>query len=320
MNFDAMNYIVDPLPNSNRSTLKRISLITFIFLFSDNYHAQENDLIIDCKVRGNPRPIITWTKDELPIEFDERTQQVEHLDGVCELIINKPTTKDSGNYTCLAANSIGSQKISHQVEYVPVPQSPSRRDSGMAPEKKVAESGTESDAEKSEKGGKPPAAGKGKGAPRQRLPPKETSDESASRRPAPPTIEELLKASRAKLSFVTHLTNRVFPAGTKIKLSCVVQGPDPNVRWLKNDQPLVYSPRVRNLSKEGLCVLEIDKCTVDDSGSYTLVVRNPESDISCGCNLQIYETQGTADLAPTFTRALKGRIFAFRSSQFEFYF
>lgn len=263
-------------------------------------------------MRGNPRPIITWTRDELPIEFDERTQQVEHLDGVCELIINKPTTKDSGNYSCVATNSIGTQKCSHQVEFVPVPQSPSRRDSGMAPEKKDAAAASESDAEGK---GKEPA-GKGKGGAK-RLPPK-VSDESASRRPAPPTIEELLKASRSKLSFVTHLTNRVFPEGTKIKLSCVVQGPDPNVRWLKNDQPLVYSPRVRNLSKEGLCVLEIDKCTVDDSGSYTLVVRNTESDISCGCNLQIYETKQTADMAPTFTRALKGRTLL--HFEFEFYF
>lgn len=264
-----------------------------MYLFSDNYHAQENDLIIDCKVRGNPRPVITWSKDELPIEFDERTQQVEHLDGVCELIINKPTTKDSGNYTCTAVNSIGSQKASHLVEFIPLPQSPARRDSGMSDKAK----GSESDAEKD--GGK----GKGKGAAR-KLPP---SESTGSRRQAAPTIEELLKASRNKLSFVTHLTNRVFPEGAKIKLSCVVQGPDPNVRWLRNEQPIVYGPRVRNLSKDGLCVIEIGNCTLDDSGLYTLIVRNTESDISCGCNLQVYETRRSIDLTPTFTRALKGQ-------------
>lgn len=81
---------------------------------------------------------------------------------------------------------------------------------------------------------------------------------------------------------------------------------DPNVRWLRNDQPVVYSPRVRNLSVDGLCVLEIAKCILDDSGFYTCVVRNQESDISCGCNVQIYETKATADLLPTFTRSLKG--------------
>lgn len=274
-------------------------------LFLDVYHGPEKDLVIDCKVRGNPRPVISWTKDDLPIEFDERMQQVEHLDGICELIINKPTPKDSGKYTCTAANNIGSATTSHQVEYTPHPSLPgSRRDSGMA--SSVAESDTEKDDKGDEKkDDKAAAAAKGKGA--KKLPPSEKKAENYERRrPAAPSIEELLKASRAKLSFVTHLTNRVFPEGTRIKLSCVVQGPDPNIRWLRNDQPVVYSPRVRNLSKEGLCVLEIATANVDDSGIYTCVARNQESDISCSCNVQVYETKSTAEFAPTFTRSLKG--------------
>lgn len=274
-------------------------------LFLDIYHGPEKDLVIDCKVRGNPRPLITWTKDELPIEFDERMQQIEHLDGVCELIIHQPTAKDSGKYTCTATNSIGSQKSSHQVEYVPHPSLPgSRRDSGMASvrDSSVATSDNESDDKKDDKDA--PAKGRAKGG--QKLPPSSKTQEYQSRRQVAPSIEELLKASRNKLSFVTHLTNRVFPEGAKAKLACVVQGPDPNVRWLRDDQPIVYSPRVRNLSKEGLCVLEISTCNLDDSGVYTLVVRNQESDIQCSCNVQVYETKSSADLAPTFTRSLKG--------------
>lgn len=182
------------------------------------YHAKEKDLIIDCKVRANPRPVITWQKDNLPIELDERMQQIENLDGTCELIIHQPTVKDSGNYTCTATNSIGTQTTVHQVEYTPHPSLPgSRRDSGMS------ESGAEKGDDK-----KGDESAKGKG-PRNKLPPS-TKEESygGSRRQAAPTIEELLKASRAKLSFVTHLTNRVFPEGAKVKLSCVVQGPGKN--------------------------------------------------------------------------------------------
>lgn len=227
-------------------------------------------------------------------------QQVEHLDGICELIINKPTTKDSGKYTCTATNSIGSSTTSHQVEYTPHPSLPgSRRDSGMA--SSVAESDTEKGDEKDEK----KDASKGKGA--KKLPPSEKTEQNYERRrQAAPSIEELLKASRMKLSFVTHLTNRVFPEGANIKLSCVVQGPDPNIRWLRDDQPVVYSPRIRNLSRDGLCVLEVAKAALDDSGIYSCVVRNPESNISCSCTVQVYETKATAEFAPTFTRSLKG--------------
>lgn len=278
--------------------MRYLFFFLFHLLFLDVFHGPENDLVIDCKVRGNPRPVITWLKDQQQLEFDERMQQIEHLDGICELIINKPTTKDSGLYTCTATNNIGSQKVTHQVEFRPPPSLPgSRRDSGMA-------SGAESDSEgKSEKGEDGTAKGKS-GA--KKLPPSSNVD-TGSRRAPPPTIEELLKASRAKLSFVTHLTNRVFPEKAKVKLSCIVQGPDPNVRWLRDNQPVVYSPRVRNLSRDGLCILEIGECNVDDSGLYTCIARNQESDIQCSCTVQVYETKTSADFTPTFTRSLKGK-------------
>lgn len=195
-----------------------IHLISRLFL--DVYHAKEKDLIIDCKVRANPRPVVTWQKDNMPIELDERMQQVENLDGVCELIIHQPTVKDSGNYQCTATNSIGTQSTSHQVEYAPHPSLPgSRRDSGMS------EAASEAPTEKSEEK-KDDASVKGKSG-KNKLPPssKVESSGGGSRRQAAPTIEELLKASRAKLSFVTHLKNSLFAEGTKIKLSCVVQGP-----------------------------------------------------------------------------------------------
>lgn len=259
-------------------------------------------------MRANPRPVITWLKDELPIEIDERTQQVEHLDGVCELIIHKPAVKDSGTYSCTAVNSIGSQTGTHRVEFVPHPSLPgSRRDSGLS----VAGSVAESEGGKSDTGSKDGGEGKPAKAERpKKLPPSEqVSSGGGSRRAPPPTMEELLKASRSKLSFVTNLQNRVFPEGSRVKLSCVVQGPDPNVRWLLNEQPIVYSPRVRNLSRDGLVALEIQNCTQADSGEYRCIVRNTECGIESTCQLQIYSTKGTADLAPTFTRSLKGQSF-----------
>ncbi len=283
---------------------------------------------IENKFKNNFRPIIVWQKDELPIEFDERTQQIEHGDGLCELIINKPNSKDSGNYACTAANGIGTQKITHKVEFTSQPGS--RRDSGMPSETASesgrgkggdatgattgAESGAESSANQAAgKERRPPSAPSGGRA-------KESSApvEYMSRRNPPPTMEELLKAVRNKLSFVTHLTNRVFAEGSKIKLSCVVQGPDPMIRWLKDENPIVYSARVKNLSRDGMCVLEIDKCTPADSGDYKLVVRNVDSDISSSCTLQVYETVQSSDFAPTFTRALKSKCFCLFATKIDF--
>lgn len=158
----------------------------------------------------------------------------------------------------------------------------------------AAESGTETD--KGGKGRRPPS-GKPKAEP--------VVETTSSRRYAGPSIEEMLQATRNKLSFVTHLTNRVFPENSKVKLSCVVQGPDPNIRWIKDGAPIVYSSRIKNLSREGLCVLEISNCVPDDSGDYQLLARNPDSEITCSCKLQVYATSQTSDFKPTFTRNLK---------------
>lgn len=155
----------------------------------DVYHAPEKDLVVDCKVRANPRPSIEWLKDDQAIEFDERIQQIEHLDGLCELIINQPTVKDSGTYTCTATNSIGTADTSHHVEYQLHPSySGSRRESGL-PSSGLT-SGTESDTEsKTEPRERKPRAPRAKHSSSERR-----SKEPASRRQPPPTMEELHKA------------------------------------------------------------------------------------------------------------------------------
>lgn len=263
------------------------------------YHIVENDLHIDCKVSANPRPTIVWLKNNEPIEFDERIQQIENTDGTCELIINKPTPEtDNGQYMCTATNILGSSENTHLVDFHPPPSiAASRRESGLRSGNTTDGEGHSTSKEDDDKGSR-------SGRVKTKSTPEATS---YTPRHVKPTQEEIMKAARSKVSFVTHLTNRVFTMGSRIKLACVVQGPDVNVKWYKNEQPLVYGPRVRNMSHESLCVLEIQNCTLDDSGVYLCVARNTESDASCECRLTVFDPRGTADLSPTFTRSLKGQ-------------
>lgn len=136
-------------------------------------------------------------------------------------------------------------------------------------------------------------------------PVKEVVPDVINRRYPPPSIEDMMRAIRNKLCFVTILTSRVCPENTNIKLSCVVQGPDPMARWIKDNVPVVYSSRIKNMSRNGVCVLDITGCLPEDSGVYQLIVRNQDSDITCSCSLQVYATEHNDDLAPTFTRNLR---------------
>lgn len=82
---------------------------------TDNYNLQSNELVLECRVRGEPRPTISWTRDNNFIDSNDKYQQIDHPDGLCRLIVYNPDEKDSGLYVCKADNSAGSDKTSHNV-------------------------------------------------------------------------------------------------------------------------------------------------------------------------------------------------------------
>ncbi|XP_075991256.1 uncharacterized protein LOC142986608 isoform X6 [Anticarsia gemmatalis] len=90
---------------------------TFTRSIRDTYHLAENELILECRIRGQPLPTITWLKDEKPVSSNERFQAYYLADGVCRLAISHPTSEDSGKYTCKAENSVWSDQITHVVSF-----------------------------------------------------------------------------------------------------------------------------------------------------------------------------------------------------------
>ncbi|OWR50433.1 Stretchin-Mlck isoform A [Danaus plexippus plexippus] len=90
---------------------------TFTRSIREVYHSFENELVLECRIRGQPLPSITWYKNDKPITLSERYQAHYLADGVCRLTINCPTQEDSGKYTCHAESSIWSDEISHNVQF-----------------------------------------------------------------------------------------------------------------------------------------------------------------------------------------------------------
>lgn len=276
--------------------------MSILSTFTDVYHMKEDNLIIDCKVRGNPRPKITWTKDDIPVVLDERTQQCETSEGVCELVINEPKPTDSGVYECTATNKVDSVSMKHNV--VVTSALLNRRDSTLSSAKNVSGGGvigTDGITVESES-----LSTRGK-------PAKPEKVEEYTRRHLPPSAEDIAALTKNKLSFVTHLTNRVFTVGAKAKLACVVEGNDPMVKWFRvkgeEEIPIVYGPKYKNQSRDGICGIQILNCTAEDSGDYKLVVRNADCVITSTCKLDVYAPNTSADSSPTFTRNLKRKLF-----------
>jgi len=90
---------------------------TFTVGIKDTYSLNENELVLDCRVRGKPRPDITWMKGNDMIETSKKYTLINEPDGYTKLVINTPTEKDSGVYTCVARNEAAESKISHQVDF-----------------------------------------------------------------------------------------------------------------------------------------------------------------------------------------------------------
>lgn len=84
---------------------------------TDTYNLTANELVLECRVRGEPRPTISWTKDGNFIDSDDKYQQLDQADGVCRLVVNDPDEKDSGVYICKAENSVFHDQVSHNVTF-----------------------------------------------------------------------------------------------------------------------------------------------------------------------------------------------------------
>lgn len=111
-----------------------------------------------------------------------------------------------------------------------------------------------------------------------------------------------------KLIWGTILRDRTSVSGTKVKLVCTVVGPDPQMRWFKNDNPVAFGPKIRNGTHENLGTIEIISVSTEDSGAYKCVAKNGTNEISTMCNLNVYSRSepDSADLPPTFTVGLRG--------------
>lgn len=255
---------------TNQFTITNHSIV----LFLDYFHVYMNALILECHVHCTPRPMVKWFKDDEEIWADHRYQLTYEGTEVFQLIITHPEASDSGVYTCLAHNGIAAKKISHTVKYTPIPKRINKY------EMEALEDGVR----------------KAPSRPLKREPYVEQSF--------------VIRDSKNKLQFDAQFSNRTAIVGGSVKFICSVSGPQPTFKWSKDDKPMVWSNKIKNLTRECIGEVEITELALADAGTYTCIVKNPYGSIQTSSILKVVQTIDSDYTPPTFTRSIKGESIA----------
>jgi Immunoglobulin I-set domain len=110
------------------------------------------------------------------------------------------------------------------------------------------------------------------------------------------------RASKNNLRFDSELKDQTVVEGNTVKLLCCVSGPNPNFKWQKNGKQVVWSDRVKNLTKDTFGGIKISKLTEADSGVYSCIIKNSYNELESVCNLVVYPAPPQGDQIPTFSR------------------
>lgn len=258
-------------------------------------------------------PQVSWMKDGQIINPDGTLQQFEHEDGTIEFVISNPQVKHSGRYICQLENSMGKAELSHFVLFE------GREVCETEPVHGVFHVDHQKIREKEEAERKAREAALNAVVVRREskiVSEDVVEDESESpvRRTVsktPSRLDKVLNDARTKLSFSAPLENRVCAVGSKVKISCYVEGHNPHFEWFKNGAPVYYTSFVRNSSRDGLGVLEFFDAQLDHTGEYKCVVTNIAGQISSTATLTVYEDKKGVEVPPTFVIGLKGKIRSF---------
>ncbi|VDM36482.1 unnamed protein product [Toxocara canis] len=79
----------------------------FVELLKSCTTTVKSEAVLRCKVKGSPRPTISWTKEGIEIKESENVVIEYHDDGTVILRIKEASLNESGEYRCDASNEFG---------------------------------------------------------------------------------------------------------------------------------------------------------------------------------------------------------------------
>lgn len=68
-----------------------------------------DNVTLSCNATANPVATISWTRDESQVDTSDNSPRISFSDGIKKLTITNVDRTDSGEYRCVARNSLGNE-------------------------------------------------------------------------------------------------------------------------------------------------------------------------------------------------------------------
>lgn len=276
-------------------------------IFRNARFAQGGNALFEGKIRGNPKPTVSWTRKGAPLlESNKYKMSYNEVTGIVTLLINQIGPGDEGEYVCTAKNQYGEAICSVYIQ----PEGLSQVQQGFKKEYAQTFESTEQRTSGTQ------------GSSFQRT--QQTSQKTMYSNGS--TFEEDFKVDTfeyrllREVSFRESITRR-FVNETDVQMSTVVErslgppappqmaqkprnskllegsdavftakisaNPKPRLTWFRNGQRIVQNDKFESSYSNSQATLRVRKAQSDDSGHYTLLAENPQGCIVSSAYLAI---------------------------------
>uniref|UniRef100_A0A8C8EDE1 Palladin n=1 Tax=Otus sunia TaxID=257818 RepID=A0A8C8EDE1_9STRI len=271
--------------------------------------AEGNKVLLECRVAGNPVPDVRWFCEGKELQNSPDIQIRSGSGGLHSLIIAEAFEDDTGRYTCLASNSIGSDSTSAEIFI-------------------EGASSTDSESEslifKSKSGAMPQAQKKttsvsltiGSSTPKSGVTTAVIQPISVPSQQVQSPTSYLHRVDGPKPIysapiFTKELQNSTASEGQVVVLECRVRGPPPiHVKWFRQGVEIEDSPDFRILQKkprsatepEEICTLVIAETFPEDSGLFTCTATNEHGSVTSSAQLTVCSANSESSGHESLTR------------------
>ncbi|XP_054057800.1 palladin isoform X6 [Rissa tridactyla] len=271
--------------------------------------AEGNKVLLECRVAGNPVPDVRWFCEGKELQNTPDIQIRSGSGGLHSLIIAEAFEDDTGRYTCLASNSIGSDSTSAEIFIEGASSTDSESESlifksksGAMPQaQKKTTSVSLTIGSSTPKSGVTTAVIQPISVPSQQV----QSPTSYLHRVDGP------KSIYSAPIFTKELQNSTASEGQVVVLECRVRGPPPiHVKWFRQGVEIQDSPDFRILQKkprsatepEEICTLVIAETFPEDSGLFTCTATNEHGSVTSSAQLTVCSANSESSAHESLTR------------------